>query len=72
LEMSRVQMPAPSPYSLSLASAAISSRSVNGVATRTGPKISSRPELPGRHQQREVPRNDLPHDAERLAQRVPT
>jgi hypothetical protein len=29
-----------------------------------------RPELPRRHQQREVPRDDLAHDAHRLAQRV--
>src|ERR1022692_3576705 len=42
LEMSLVQMPAPRPYSESLATAAISSRSLNGAATRTGPKISSR------------------------------
>jgi hypothetical protein len=39
--MSLVQMPAPRPYSLSLASAAISSRLLNGAATTTGPKISS-------------------------------
>ena len=29
-----------------------------------------RPQLPGRHQQREIPRNDLAHHAHRLAQRV--
>ena len=40
--MSRVQMPAPRPYSESFAAAAISSRSWNGAATTTGPKISSR------------------------------
>src|SRR6266446_4871439 len=40
--MSLVQIPAPRPYSLSLAWAAISSRSLNGAATTTGPKISSR------------------------------
>jgi hypothetical protein len=42
LEMSLVQMAAPRPFSESFATAAISSRSVNGAATRTGPKISSR------------------------------
>src|SRR5690349_9938048 len=39
--MSLVQIPAPRPYSVSLAVAAISSRSLNGAATTTGPKISS-------------------------------
>ena len=45
-------------------------------ATWTGSRSSSpremtpRAELPGGHQQREVPRDDLPDHAERLAQRV--
>jgi hypothetical protein len=36
--MSLVQIPAPRPYSESFATAAISSRSVNGAATRTRPE----------------------------------
>ena len=40
--MSRVHSPAASPYSVSFARAATSSRSSNGIATSTGPKISSR------------------------------
>ena len=39
--------------------------STHGVAAR-----ERRPELPRRHQEREVPRDDLPAHADRLAQRV--
>ena len=41
-----------------------------GLSTTVLPAGQRRPQLPGGHQQREVPRDDLPDHADRLAQRV--